>query len=56
MISISSQEATRIEAETLAAERKRSDELLQRRRKQGLAVPGEILTREEQAARMWAFM
>jgi hypothetical protein len=55
-MSIPFDEAEKIEQDTLAAERKRNEAILQKRRKQGLAVPGEILTREEQATRMWAFL
>ncbi|PCH41281.1 hypothetical protein WOLCODRAFT_69214 [Wolfiporia cocos MD-104 SS10] len=50
------EEAVRIEQEAHAADAKRRQELEDRRRRQGLTLSGESLTRQEREARMWAFM
>jgi len=50
------QEAIQIEQEAHAADRARQQALEEKRRRQGLVVNGEILTRQEREARMWAFM
>ncbi|KAI0265183.1 hypothetical protein BC834DRAFT_197868 [Gloeopeniophorella convolvens] len=54
---MSLQEAINLEQQAHAADRERKQRLLERREKQGLvAVRGQVLTREEQEARIWAFM
>ncbi|CCM04834.1 uncharacterized protein FIBRA_07027 [Fibroporia radiculosa] len=50
------QEAVRIEQEAHAADQRRKQELEEKRRRQGYIANGEILTKEEREARMWAFM
>ncbi|EPT02762.1 hypothetical protein FOMPIDRAFT_1117757 [Fomitopsis schrenkii] len=53
---LSLQEAIQIEQEAHAADRKRQEELAEKRRRQGHIAAGEQLTRAEREARMWAFM
>ncbi|KAI0729367.1 hypothetical protein C8Q72DRAFT_777997 [Fomitopsis betulina] len=53
---LSLQEAIRIEQEAHAADRKRQEELAEKRRRQGRIGDGEQLTRAEREARLWAFM
>lgn len=38
------------------ADKERQERALEKRKRQGLSVPGEQLTRQEREARMWAFM
>ena len=54
---LSLQEAVELEQQAHAADLERKRRLLERREKQGLVtVNGGALTREEQEARIWAFM
>ena len=53
---ISFEEAARLEKEAHEAEEQRRQEVLERKRRQGMTIPGEQLTRQEREARMWAFM
>jgi hypothetical protein len=54
---LSLEEAIELEQQAHAADRKRKQRLLEKRQKQGLVtVNGRTLTREEQEARIWAFM
>lgn len=46
----------RLEQEALAADRKRQEEVVEKRRRMGLPIKGEVLTREQQEARIWAYM
>ncbi|KAJ7086766.1 hypothetical protein C8R44DRAFT_901273 [Mycena epipterygia] len=39
-----------------AADKERQDRLLEKRRRMGMSIPGEQLTRQQREARMWAFM
>ncbi|KAI0921341.1 hypothetical protein AcW1_004655 [Taiwanofungus camphoratus] len=50
------EEAVRIEQEAHARDLKRQQELEERKRRQGVPIRGEVLTRHEREARMWAFM
>jgi hypothetical protein len=50
------QEAIQLEQQGHMIERERQERLLEKRRRQGLPIRGEVLTREEQEARIWAFM
>ncbi|KAJ7699953.1 hypothetical protein B0H17DRAFT_1158002 [Mycena rosella] len=54
--SLSMQEAIRLEQVAHAADKERQDRLLEKRRRMGMSIPGEQLTRQEREARMWAFM
>jgi hypothetical protein len=54
---LSLQEAVELEQQAHAADLERKQRLLERRQKQGLpSLKGRALTREEQEARIWAFM
>jgi hypothetical protein len=54
---ISLEEAVELEQQAHAADRERKQRLLERRQRQGLVTAkGRALTREEQEARVWAFM
>ncbi|KAH9940599.1 hypothetical protein B0H21DRAFT_577954 [Amylocystis lapponica] len=53
---ISFEEAARIEQEAHAQDLKRQQEVLDRKRRQGIPIRGEVLTRQEQEARIWRFM
>ncbi|KAH6915309.1 hypothetical protein BKA70DRAFT_1420245 [Coprinopsis sp. MPI-PUGE-AT-0042] len=53
---MSMQEAIQLEQQGHMIERERQERLLEKRRRQGLPIRGEVLTREEQEARIWAFM
>ena len=54
---LSLEEAIELEQQAHAADLERKQRLLERRQKQGLVtVQGRALTREEQEARIWAFM
>ncbi|OBZ76780.1 hypothetical protein A0H81_03979 [Grifola frondosa] len=50
------EEAVRIEQEAHALDAKRKAEIIEKRRRRGLPIKGEVLTREQQEARIWAFM
>jgi hypothetical protein len=50
------EEAVRIEQEAHAQDQLRHQQAEERRRKQGLPLKGEKLSKEEMEARMWAFM
>lgn len=54
--SLSMQEAIRLEQAAHAADKERQERLLEKRRRMGMSIPGEQLTRQEREARMWAFM
>ncbi|KAF9263529.1 hypothetical protein L218DRAFT_864469, partial [Marasmius fiardii PR-910] len=54
--SLSMQEAIEIEQRAHAQDRERQQKLIEKRRRQGLPVKGEVLTRAEVEARIWAFM
>lgn len=57
MPGLSLEEATELEQQAHAADLERKQRLLERREKQGLVLAkGRTLTREEQEARIWAFM
>ncbi|KAI9513190.1 hypothetical protein F5148DRAFT_1156780 [Russula earlei] len=54
---LSFEEAVELEQQAYAADLERKQRLLERRQKQGfVTVKGRTLTREEQEARIWAFM
>jgi hypothetical protein len=54
---LSLEEAVELEQRAHAADLKRKQRLLEKRQKQGLVTAnGRTLTREEQEARIWAFM
>ncbi|KAL4241261.1 hypothetical protein ABKN59_000353 [Abortiporus biennis] len=50
------QDAVRIEQEAHAIDKKRQEEALERKRRMGLPIKGEILTHQEKNARMMAFL
>jgi len=50
------EEAVRIEQEAHAQDQLRHQQAEERRRKQGLLLKGEKLSKEEMEARMWAFV
>jgi hypothetical protein len=50
------QEAIRLEQVAHAADKERQERLLEKRRRMGMSIPGEQLTRQQREARMWAFM
>ncbi|EEB96314.1 hypothetical protein MPER_04572, partial [Moniliophthora perniciosa FA553] len=50
------QEAIEIEQRAHAQDRERQQRLIEKRRRQGLPIKGEMLTRAEVEARIWAFM
>ncbi|CAL1701436.1 unnamed protein product [Somion occarium] len=54
--SFSFDEAVRIEQETHALDMRRKQHLEEKKRRMGLPIKGEVLTREEREARIWAFM
>ncbi|KAG7097098.1 hypothetical protein E1B28_004482 [Marasmius oreades] len=54
--SLNVQEAIDIEQRAHAQDRERQQKLIEKRRRQGLPVKGEVLTRAEVEARLWAFM
>ncbi|KAJ7638692.1 hypothetical protein FB45DRAFT_409189 [Roridomyces roridus] len=54
--SLSMQEAIQLEQQAHQADKERQERLLEKRKRMGLAVPGEQLTRKEREERMWAFM
>ena len=53
---MSMQEAIQLEQQGHMIERERQERLLEKRRRQGLPIRGEVLSREEQEAGIWAFM
>lgn len=53
---MSFQEAIQIEQEAHAADLRRQHEAMERKRRMGLPIKGELLSREEREARIWAFM
>ncbi|XP_006460213.1 hypothetical protein AGABI2DRAFT_203070 [Agaricus bisporus var. bisporus H97] len=52
----SMQEAMELERQAFLLDKEREQRLLEKKRKQGIPVNGEILTRQEREARIWAFM
>ncbi|KAJ7667872.1 hypothetical protein DFH06DRAFT_1267962 [Mycena polygramma] len=54
--SLSMQEAIALEQRAHQADKERQERLLEKRRRMGMSVPGEQLTRAEREARIWAFM
>ncbi|KAJ7179870.1 hypothetical protein C8R43DRAFT_378185 [Mycena crocata] len=54
--SLSMQEAIELEQRAHFADKERQERLLERRKRMGMSIPGEELTRQEREARMWAFM
>ncbi|KAI0082563.1 hypothetical protein K474DRAFT_1655363 [Panus rudis PR-1116 ss-1] len=54
--SFSFAEAVRLEQEAHAADRARKEAMEERKRRMGLPIKGEVLTRAEMDARMWAFL
>lgn len=50
------QEAMELERQAFLLDKEREQRLLEKKRKQGIPVNGEILTRQEREARIWAFM
>jgi len=50
------EEAVRIEQEAHAQDQLRHQQAEERRRRQGLTLKGEKLSKEEMEARMWAFV
>ncbi|KAJ7179179.1 hypothetical protein C8R46DRAFT_1159840 [Mycena filopes] len=56
MGSLSMQEAIDLEQRAHLADKERQERLLEKRKRMGMSIPGEQLTRQEREARMWAFM
>ncbi|KAJ7507674.1 hypothetical protein B0H11DRAFT_2218510 [Mycena galericulata] len=54
--SLSMQEAIQLEQQAHLADKERQERLLEKRKRMGISIPGEQLTRQEREARMWAFM
>ncbi|KAJ7781371.1 hypothetical protein B0H16DRAFT_1658971 [Mycena metata] len=54
--SLSLQEAIALEQRAHLADKERQERLLEKRKRMGMPIPGEQLTRQEREARMWAFM
>ncbi|EIN10559.1 hypothetical protein PUNSTDRAFT_132647 [Punctularia strigosozonata HHB-11173 SS5] len=50
------QEAIEIEREAHQLELQRQRDIIDKKRRQGIPIPGEVLSRKEQEARIWAFM
>ncbi|KAJ7047494.1 hypothetical protein C8F04DRAFT_934192, partial [Mycena alexandri] len=54
--SLSMQEAIALEQRAHLADKERQERLLEKRKRMGMSVPGEQLTRQEREARIYAFM
>ncbi|KAJ7742473.1 hypothetical protein DFH07DRAFT_777713 [Mycena maculata] len=54
--SLSMQEAIQLEQQAHLADKERQERALEKRKRMGLSIPGEQLTRQEREARIWAFM
>ncbi|KAJ6539223.1 hypothetical protein B0H19DRAFT_960847 [Mycena capillaripes] len=54
--SLSMQEAIELEQRAHRADKERQERLVEKRKRMGMSVPGETLTREEREARIWAYM
>ncbi|KAJ6516019.1 hypothetical protein C8R45DRAFT_810834 [Mycena sanguinolenta] len=54
--SMSMQEAIELEQRAHRDDKERQERALERKKRMGIAIPGEQLTREEREARVWAFM
>jgi len=50
------QEAMELERQAFLNDKEREQRILDKKRRQGIPVNGEILTRKEREARIWAFM
>lgn len=50
------EEAVAIEQRAHAADRERQERIDSKKRRLGLPIPGEVMTREEREKRLWAFM
>lgn len=50
------QEAMELERQAFLNDKEREQRILEKKRKQGIPVNGEVLTRKEREARIWAFM
>jgi hypothetical protein len=50
------QEAIELEREAHVQDLKRQQDIIDKKRRQGIPIPGEVLSRKEQEARIWAFM
>lgn len=54
--SLSLQEAIALEQRAHAIDEERKQRVIERKKRLGLPIPGEVLTREQREARIWAFM
>jgi hypothetical protein len=54
--SLNMQEAIALEQRAHELDKERQERLLEKRKRMGLPIKGEQLTRQEREARMWAFM
>ncbi|KAF8211270.1 hypothetical protein K438DRAFT_1903310 [Mycena galopus ATCC 62051] len=54
--SMSMQEAIELEQSAYREDKERQERALEKKKRMGIAIPGEQLTREEREARIWAFM
>jgi hypothetical protein len=54
--SLSLQEAITLEQRAHAIDEERKQRAIEKKKRLGLPISGEVLTREQQEARMWAFM
>jgi hypothetical protein len=50
------QEAVALEQQAHALDKERKERVIERKKRLGLPIPGEVLTRQEREARIWAFM
>lgn len=53
---LSLQEAMNLEQQAHAREKERLERITERKRRLGMPIQGEILTKQEREARIWAFM
>ncbi|KAF9451637.1 hypothetical protein P691DRAFT_807254 [Macrolepiota fuliginosa MF-IS2] len=52
----SMQEAMELERQAFVKDKEREERIIEKKRRQGIPIKGEILTRQEREARIWAFM
>lgn len=50
------QEAMELERQAFLKDKEREQRVLEKKRRQGIPINGEFLTRQEREARIWAFM
>jgi hypothetical protein len=50
------QEAMELERQAFIKDKEREERIIEKKRRQGIPVNGEVLTAKEREARIWAFM